>query len=113
MTDCLFCKIIAGELPSRKVYEDDKLLAFRDIKPQAPVHVIVIPKTHIASVDKVTEENVSLVAEVFKKIPAIAAGEGLTNGYRIVTNVGPDARQSVEHMHFHIIGGRQMADQMV
>ena len=112
MADCLFCKIAAGEIPSTKVYEDDTILAFRDINPQAPTHVLVIPKTHISSADEITEQTSPLVAAIFSKIPAIAAGEGLTNGYRIITNIGPDACQSVQHLHFHILGGRQMADKM-
>lgn len=110
--DCLFCRIIAGEIPSTKVYENEFVYAFRDINPQAPVHVLVIPKAHIASVDEVTEENAATVAELFKAIPLIAKAEGLTGGYRVVSNVGADACQSVKHLHFHILGGTQLADRM-
>ena len=106
--DCLFCKIIAGEIPSTKVYEDEKILAFRDISPQAPTHILVIPKTHISGCDGVTEGNSAVVAHIFAVIPRIAKAEGLTNGYRVVSNCGPDAGQTVPHLHFHILGGRQL-----
>lgn len=109
---CLFCKIVAGEIPSNKVYEDDKILAFRDIAPQAPSHILVIPKTHITSLDGVNEENAEIVAHIFKMIPKIAAEEGLTNGYRLVSNCGPDACQTVPHLHFHILGGKKLAGEM-
>lgn len=109
---CIFCKIAAGEIPSSKVYEDDKILAFRDINPQAPVHVLVIPKTHIPSLDGINEDNADIVAHIFTMIPKIAAAEGLTNGYRLVSNCGPDACQSVPHLHFHILGGKQLAGEM-
>ncbi len=110
--NCLFCKIAAGEIPSTKVYEDDTILAFRDIAPQAPTHILVIPKTHIPSVDGVTAENSALVAHIFETIPAIAAQEGLANGYRIVSNCGADAGQTVPHLHFHILGGTVLNTQM-
>ena len=110
--DCLFCKIIAGEIPSTKVYEDENVYAFRDINPQAPAHILVIPKTHIASVAELTEENSALVARIFEVIPRIAAAEGLTNGYRVVSNCGPDAGQTVFHLHFHILGGKELSLQM-
>ena len=109
---CLFCKIASGEIPSNKVYEDDLILAFRDINPQAPVHVLVIPKTHIPSLDGITAENLSLVAHIFENIPGIAKAAGLTNGYRLISNCGPDACQSVPHLHFHLLGGAQLADRM-
>ena len=112
MSDCLFCKIIAGEIPSTKVYEDDLVLAFRDIAPQAPTHVLVVPKAHIADCDAVTTENSGLVAHIFQVIPAIAKAEGLTNGYRVVSNCGPDAGQTVQHLHFHILGGKPMVLEM-
>ncbi len=112
MENCLFCKIIAGEIPSTKVYEDDTMLAFRDIAPQAPTHILVIPKTHIASVDAITANNSFIVAKIFEQIPKIAKEVGLTNGYRVISNCGDDASQSVHHLHFHILGGRQLADQM-
>ncbi len=106
--DCLFCKIIAGEIPSTKVYEDEKILAFRDINPQAPTHILVIPKVHIPSCDGVTAENSDVVAHIFTVIPQIARAEGLMNGYRVVSNCGPDAGQTVNHLHFHILGGKEL-----
>ena len=112
MSDCLFCKIIAGDIPSTKVYEDEKILAFRDIAPQAPTHILVIPKTHIPSVDGITAENSALVAHIFEVIPQIAAAEGLTGGYRVVSNCGADACQTVHHLHFHILGGKKLSEQM-
>lgn len=109
---CLFCKIVAGEIPSTKVYEDDTVLAFRDIAPMAPTHILVIPKTHIPSVDGITAENSAVVAHIFEVIPGIAAAEGLTGGYRVVSNCGPDAGQTVPHLHFHILGGKQLRTDM-
>ena len=109
---CLFCKIIAGEIPSTKVYEDETVLAFRDINPQAPTHILVIPKMHIPSVDGVTAENSAVVAHIFEVIPAIAAQEKLSGGYRVVSNCGQDAGQTVQHLHFHILGGRELTLQM-
>ena len=110
--DCLFCKIISGDIPSAKVYEDDMCLAFKDINPQAPVHILVIPKEHIASADGVNAENSRYVARIFEVIPRIAAEQGLTNGYRIISNCGDDACQSVKHLHFHIMGGRKLPENM-
>ena len=110
--DCIFCKIVAGEIPSKKVYEDELCFAFYDINPQAPVHVLVIPKTHIASADEVSSENSALVAHIFEMIPKIAATAGITNGYRVITNCGEDACQSVKHLHFHILGGKPLSEQM-
>ena len=110
--DCLFCKIVAGEIPSTKVYEDARVLAFRDIAPMAPTHILVIPKEHIASVNGVNAENAEVVAHIFTVIPKIAEAEGLTNGYRVVSNCGPDAGQTVHHLHFHILGGRQLTLEM-
>ncbi len=110
--DCLFCKIISGEIPSGKVYEDEWVYAFRDIAPQAPVHILVVPKTHIASADEISAENAVLVSRIFEVIPQIAKAEGLQNGYRVVTNVGEDGCQSVKHLHFHILGGKQLAGEM-
>ena len=112
MMDCLFCKIAAGEIPSTKVYEDEQILAFRDIAPQAPTHILVIPKCHIPSVAQVTEENAPLVAHIFTVIPRIARQEGLENGYRVVSNCGSDAGQTVAHLHFHILGGAVLNGQM-
>ena len=110
--DCIFCKIIAGEIPSSKVYEDESVYAFRDIQPQAPVHVLVVPKTHIASVDEVSAENAALVAKIFEAIPKIAKAEGLMNGYRVITNCGEDGCQSVKHLHFHVLGGKKLSERM-
>ncbi len=112
MSDCLFCKIIAGEIPSSKVYEDDAVYAFHDINPMAPVHVLVVPKQHIPSADGVSAENSVCVARIFEAIPKIAQQLGLTNGYRVITNCGADACQSVLHLHFHILGGKQLPDNM-
>ena len=112
MENCLFCKIVAGVIPSTKVYEDETVLAFRDINPMAPTHILVIPKTHIGSVAEVTAENSAVVAHIFEVIPVIAAQEGLANGYRVVSNCGPDAGQTVPHLHFHILGGRTLALEM-
>ena len=110
--DCIFCMIAEGKIPSSKVYEDETILAFRDINPQAPVHILVIPKTHIASADEITEENSAVVARIFETIPKIAASEGLANGYRVITNIGEDGAQSVKHMHFHILGGKKLPERM-
>ena len=110
--NCLFCKIIAGEIPSTKVYEDETVLAFRDINPQAPTHILVIPKAHIPSVDGITAENSAVVAHIFEVIPAIAAKENLTGGYRVVSNCGADAGQTVHHLHFHILGGQKLSLEM-
>ena len=109
---CIFCKIVAGEIPSTKVYEDERIFAFRDINPQAPTHILVIPKEHIPSVAGITAENSGVVAHIFEVIPAIAEKEGLVNGYRVVSNCGSDAGQTVPHLHFHILGGRALSDQM-
>lgn len=110
--DCLFCKIAAVEIPSQKVYEYEEILAFRDIAPMAPVHILVIPKAHIGSVDEVTAENSAVVAHIFQVIPQIAKAENLEKGYRVVSNCGEHAGQSVHHLHFHILGGRQLSLEM-
>ena len=110
--DCIFCKIAAGEIPSTKVFENEKVLAFKDLNPQAPVHVLVIPKTHVASADEINSGNAELVSEIFAVIPTIARSVGLTNGYRIITNSGADGCQSVKHMHFHLLGGKKLSDTM-
>lgn len=112
MENCLFCKIVAGAIPSTKVYEDDLVLAFRDIAPMAPTHILVIPKAHIPSVDGITAENSAVVAHIFEVIPQIAKAENLENGYRVVSNCGPDAGQTVPHLHFHILGGKQLTLEM-
>ena len=110
--DCLFCKIIKGEIPSKKVYEDEKVFAFYDISPAAPVHVLIIPKTHIACADEITEANSAIVAHIFSKIPMIAKEAGANNGYRVITNCGEDGAQTVKHLHFHILGGKKLSEQM-
>ena len=112
MENCLFCKIVRGEIPSTKVYEDEKVLAFRDIAPMAPTHILVIPKEHIGSVAEVNAENAAVVAHIFTVIPKIAAAEQLEGGYRVVSNCGPDAGQTVHHLHFHILGGKQLSTEM-
>ena len=112
MENCLFCKIAAGIIPSTKVYEDEQVLAFRDIAPQAPTHILVIPKTHIPSVDGITAENSAIVAHIFEVIPRIARAEGLEKGYRVVSNCGEHAGQTVHHLHFHILGGKQLILEM-
>ena len=109
---CLFCKIIAGEIPSSKVYEDDKVFAFRDINPQAPVHVLVVPKAHIESADAIDASTSCEVAAVFEAIPAVAAACGLKNGYRVITNIGEDGCQSVKHIHFHLLGCEKLPESM-
>lgn len=110
--DCIFCKIAAGEIPSSKVYEDEYMLAFHDISPMAKVHVLVIPKTHIENVDGINEENSAVIAKIFEKIPEIAKKAGIENGYRVISNCGKDAKQSVMHLHFHILGGQELPEKM-
>ena len=113
MDNCLFCKIIAGEIPSTKVYEDEYVYAFRDINPQAPVHVLVVPKKHICCADAVDEGNSASVARCFEAIAKIAKAEGLENGYRVINNCGADGGQTVMHLHFHILGGVKFSDKMI
>lgn len=109
MADCLFCKIVSGELESEKMTESDEALAFRDINPGAPTHVLCVPKEHIASASDLTERHGDLLGRMFEMMASIARDEGLDGGFRIVTNVGSDAGQSVQHLHFHLLGGRSMA----
>ena len=110
--DCIFCAIINGRIPSKKVYEDEVCYAFHDINPMAPVHVLVIPKAHIASANEINAENAPVIAHIFEVIPKIAADLGLENGYRVVTNIGDDGCQSVKHVHFHILGGKKLSENM-
>ena len=110
--DCIFCAIIKGDIPSKKVYEDDVCYAFLDINPQAPVHCLVVPKEHISSVDAINSDNSKAVAKIFEVIPKISKELGLTNGYRVVSNIGEDGCQSVKHLHFHILGGRKLTENM-
>ena len=110
--DCLFCRILKGEIPSQKVYEDEWVYAFRDIAPQAPTHVLIIPRAHIAGADEITPENSAYVAHVFEASLKIAAAVGLENGYRVITNCGEDGCQSVKHLHFHLLGGKKLPESM-
>ena len=111
--DCIFCKIVSGDIPSNKVYEDDTVLAFHDIAPQMPVHVIVIPKMHIASAAEVNEDNSAVIGHIFEVIPKIAKDLGLDNGFRIINNCGKDGGQTVGHIHFHILGGKTLGEGLV
>ena len=108
MSNCIFCSIIAGEIPAKKVYEDDKVVAFHDISPQAPVHILVIPKLHMVSAMDVKPENSVYVAACFTAISHIAKELGLHNGFRVITNSGEDGGQTVFHLHFHILGGTKL-----
>ena len=109
MDNCLFCKIIAGEIPAEKVYEDEEILAFKDIHPKAPVHILVIPKKHIASAKEVTIDDEKILGKMFITISKIAKEMGLENGYRIVNNCGKDGGQEVMHLHFHLLGGKKLS----
>ena len=109
MADCLFCKIANHELDSERVYESDSVVAFRDINPAAPTHLLVIPKEHVASAAELGRGQGALVGEIFEVLASLAEREGLSEGWRVVTNVGSDAGQSVHHLHFHLIGGRRMS----
>lgn len=113
LNDCLFCAILAGKIPSSKVYEDEYVYAFRDINPQAPVHVLVVPKKHIASALDISEENSVYVAKCFEAIRKIALAEGLGNGFRVVNNCGEEGGQSVMHLHFHLIGGEKLSEKII
>ena len=113
MSDCLFCRIIAGEIPGNAVFENDKIYAFRDINPQAPVHVLVVPKKHICCTRKIDESNSVYVAKCFEAIAKIAKAEGLDNGYRVINNCGEDGGQTVMHLHFHLLGGVKLGEKMI
>ena len=108
MSDCIFCRIVSGEIPSDKVYEDDRIIAIRDLNPQAPVHVLFIPKEHICCANAINESNSGVVAHIFTVIPAVAKELGLDNGYRVVNNCGEDGGQTVMHLHFHLLGGKKL-----
>ena len=110
--DCIFCAIINGTIPSKKVYEDEVCYAFHDINPMAPVHVLVVPKAHITSANEINADNAPIVAHIFEVIPKIATTLALENGYRVVTNIGDDGCQSVKHIHFHILGGKKLSENM-
>lgn len=113
MDDCIFCKIISGDIPSTKVYEDNFVFAFRDLNPVAPTHVLVCPKIHISCVDDINDSNADQVANIFKAIPVIAKQEGLNSGYRVINNCKEDGGQSVMHMHFHLIGGKKLGEKII
>ena len=113
MEKCLFCRIIDGEIPSTKVYEDGHVFAFRDINPQAPTHILVVPKKHISSMASIDEATDEELAACLRAIRLIARQEKLDNGYRVISNCGPDACQSVPHLHFHILGGEKLSERMV
>lgn len=108
MSDCIFCKIAAGEIPSKKAYEDERVLAFYDLDPQAPVHILIIPKEHIASAADITEENSAIIAHIFEVAARLAKELGLDDGFRLVANTGADGGQTVQHLHVHLLGGRSM-----
>jgi histidine triad (HIT) family protein len=109
MSDCIFCKIVSGEIPCSLVYQDDLVMAFKDINPLAPVHILVIPKHHIESAQDINEGNSQVIGYIFEKIPGIAEKAGIAeSGYRIITNIGKDGGQLVPHLHFHILGGRKL-----
>ena len=113
MNDCLFCKIISGEIPSNKVFEDDQTLAFRDIAPQAPVHILIIPKKHITSWYAAKDEDDALLAHMMRTVSTLAEQEGVSeSGFRVVSNVGSDARQTVPHFHLHMLAGKVLSDGM-
>ncbi len=109
MSDCIFCKIVKGEIPSKPVYEDQHILCFHDLEPQAPVHVLIIPKSHIASMDSVEVEDLPVLGHLMGKVKVIAETLGLENGYRLVNNCGEDGMQTVQHLHFHLLGKRKMS----
>ena len=112
MNDCIFCKIISGEIPSNKVYEDEEVIVFHDISPMAPVHLLVIPKQHICGANGIDESNSKVVSHIFEVAARVAESFHLDAGYRIVTNVGDDAGQTVHHLHFHILGGKKLNTEM-
>ena len=112
--DCLFCKIIKGEIPSAKVYDDDRLLAFKDINPVAPVHVLIIPKTHVENINEINENNSEYIKHIYEKMGEIAKNAGVfESGYRLICNCGEDAGQEVKHLHFHMIGGTKLGLKIV
>ncbi len=114
MEDCLFCKIVKGEIPSTKVYEDEFVYAFKDINPEAPVHILVIPKKHIGSINKIEKEDEELIGKIFTTIKKVAKDQGIAeSGYRVVSNCGKDAGQTVMHLHFHILGGKTLGEKVL
>lgn len=113
MSDCIFCKIASGEIPSSRLYDDEFVYAFRDINPQTPVHFLVIPKAHIGSAAEITAANSAAVSKCFEVISKLAIQEGLEKGFRVVSNVGPDAGQTVHHLHFHVLAGKPLGERLV
>ncbi len=111
--NCLFCKIISGEIPSSKVYEDEYMLAFRDIAPQAKIHVLCVPKSHFSTLEEMDSKQAELLSKCMAELPKIAKLAGITNGYRIIINQGKDAGQTVFHLHIHILGGQDMGERML
>ena len=109
---CVFCEIINGNIPSDKVYEDDIMIAFKDLNPQAPVHILAVPKEHICCANAINEENSKYVAHIFEKLPEIAKAQGIES-YRIINNCGEDAGQTVMHLHFHLLGGVKMEEGLI
>ncbi len=109
MNDCLFCKVVAGKIPAKKVYEDERVFVFEDIKPQAPTHVLVVPKKHVVGLDQANEADTEIIGYCQLVAAKIARERGLENGFRTVYNVGPDAGQTVFHLHLHLLGGRRMS----
>ncbi len=108
MSDCLFCKIVGGEIPSNMAYEDEEVIAFHDISPQAPTHILVVPRRHISSLDAAAEKDAALLGRILLVIKKLARNQGVESGYRVVNNCGAPAGQSVFHIHFHLLGGRAM-----
>ena len=108
MSDCIFCKIIAGEIPSNKLYEDELCYAFYDIQPLAPQHFLVVPKEHLTGANKINQDNCAIVGHIFAVITKLTSVLGFSDGYRVVTNCGADAGQTVPHLHFHVLGGKQL-----
>lgn len=114
MEDCVFCKIIKGEIPSDKVYEDEEILAFKDINPAAPIHILVIPKKHIASLVELEQGDEEIIGKIYKVINKIAKEQGIDNkGFRVIVNCGKDGGQEVNHLHFHLLGGKQLGEKIV
>lgn len=108
MSDCLFCKILAGEIPSDKIYEDDKMLVFKDLYPKADVHLLAVPRVHISSLNEVTDEHDEIMAHMIKQLPKLAKEQGLTDGFRTIINTGKGGGQVVFHLHIHLLGGKNL-----
>jgi len=113
MSDCLFCKIIAGEIPTQLIYEDEHVVAFRDIAPHAPVHILVVPRVHVGSASELDTGNSHLAAKCFEAVAKLAKSEGLDNGFRVISNAGPDGGQTIPHLHFHLLGGKPLGAGLV